>query len=346
MVGTHPHEDTVKRVREYAAERHENGGEYLKASQAEEDLDGLSRSVIGMALRAIYDAGEIGAWNLDSDRATTWELDSGENDIGDGTIVPNGLAPTFRALDLNGPCTINDLHDVTGKDPYTLNYHCLELLHAGVVEREKLDDRTSGKVPYEYWVVDNNPSADAKDHSHISDPAPTTTETPWRQRCPKGHASVTVYSDTYGCNACGRSYDGEPFDAKHTEFPVDQEPRPKDFHDEVLAELVRECEDPTTYSMRAHQLSAGSPSQVGRILAELQRDGLVERLGSGGKNGHHWRPTEDGRRQVISTERRAVLEQGRKQRAQVQPVGLWVLAVVLAVLLMAAYALGGGVIVG
>jgi len=143
---------------------------------------------------------------------------------------------------------------------------------------------------------------------------------PWRLRCPKGHASVTVYSDTYLCEACDETYDGEPFDAKRTEFPVDEEPLPKAVHDEVLAELVRRCEDDNTSRLLARRLHPGRSRQIGAILAELAQDGLVEKLGCGSPNGYKWRPTEAGRRHVLDTEREIALSQPRRERAQIDPI--------------------------
>lgn len=132
---------------------------------------------------------------------------------------------------------------------------------------------------------------------------------PWRQRCPKGHSSLTAYEDAYKCSACGETYHGEPYDAAEHEFPIDEEPRAKNIHDDVLEELARRCHEPTTEWLRARQFECGTPKQVGRTLAELEDDDLVERSGSGSRIGHLWRPTDDGIRSVVETERKATTAQ-------------------------------------
>ena len=132
---------------------------------------------------------------------------------------------------------------------------------------------------------------------------------PWRQRCPKGHSSVTLYDNSYYCNACSRSYNGEPYDAARTEFPVEgDDPRPKGTRDEVLEEVVRLCNQPTTTRVRAREIPVGSPKQVGAILSELRSDGLVEKLGSSSPNGYKWRPTDDGIRSVVETEQATIAQ--------------------------------------
>lgn len=167
---------------------------------------------------------------------------------------------------------------------------------------------------------------------------------PWRLRCPKGHSGIKTHENNYWCSSCEETYRGEPYDAKETEFPIDEEPRPKHIHDDILEELVRECEDPTTNWRRSRDLSVDGPRRVGRILSGLEDDGLVERLGSSWP--YHWRPTEAGREQVIETEREIALKAGRRQRAQAHPAAIWLLGVVTSLLLMAAYAIATGVIVG
>jgi hypothetical protein len=41
------------------------------------------------------------------------------------------------------------------------------------------------------------------------------TRDPWRRRCPRGHASLVTHidKDSYRCQACEQTYDGEPIDA-------------------------------------------------------------------------------------------------------------------------------------
>jgi len=169
---------------------------------------------------------------------------------------------------------------------------------------------------------------------------------PWRQRCPKGHSSLTAYEDAYKCSACGEAYHGEPYDAAEHEFPIDEEPRAKNIHEELLKELVRRCQDPTTEWLRARQFECGTPKQVGRTLAELEDDDLVERSGSGSAIGHLWRPTEKGRRRVIECERKLALEAGpaNGERAKVDPVATGLLSLFVALVLLSGYALAMGAV--
>ena len=173
---------------------------------------------------------------------------------------------------------------------------------------------------------------------------------PWRQRCPKGHTSIKLLpeTDSYRCGACQESYEGEPYDAKEHEFPIDEDPRPKDIHDDVLAALVRKCSDPTTTWVRARDLTEEDARRVGRILSQLEADGLVERGRENSSRAQLWRPTEAAREQVIETERRVSLDRGAKrQRAHATPTQVGILTMVIGLaLLLSAVAIANGVVVG
>jgi len=44
---------------------------------------------------------------------------------------------------------------------------------------------------------------------------------PWRYRCPHGHASLTLYSETVYCEACAETYERDSIqDLAPTESPV------------------------------------------------------------------------------------------------------------------------------
>ena len=157
---------------------------------------------------------------------------------------------------------------------------------------------------------------------------------PWRNRCPQGHASVTIYAESYKCGTCGEHYAGEPYDPKHTEFPVeDDPPLPKDTETEILAELVRRTAEPTTSWLRARQFDIGRPKQVGQLLAGLEDQGLVEKV-TGAPRGHHWRPTEAGRQRVIETEREIALERGDRARATASPTAVGILTLLVGIVLL------------
>lgn len=251
-------------------------------------------------------------------------------------------AEAFETIASNGPCTSDEVAaELDVHDDYAWEL-CSELFRAGIVDRERRG-KGVGARPYQYEAIEH---VEVNDDQFLIEDGIATTDNPWRQRCPQGHASVTHFSDTYHCNACGRTYEGDPYDAKRTEFPVEgDDALPKDIHDQVLAELVHQCKDPTTEWCRAHKIGIGSPRQVGRVLAGFEDDGLVERLGSGGNKGHHWRPTDAGRQRVIEDERKAVLEAGGRQRAQAHPVAAWLLAVIVTLLLLLAYAIAANGVV-
>jgi hypothetical protein len=121
---------------------------------------------------------------------------------------------------------------------------------------------------------------------------------PWIDRCPEGHASLEHRQTGYHCGPCGQTYPGEPYDARHTEFPVEDEPgatgqsmaREK-FG--VLADLVQATEPETRTAVKARKLD-GDPSVVGRILANLEDAGLV--ASDSRPTTNWWRPTPEGRR--------------------------------------------------
>lgn len=172
----------------------------------------------------------------------------------------------------------------------------------------------------------------------------------WQKRCPQGHATVREYSETYYCNACGRTYKGDPYDATETEFPVaDDDPLPVDIHDEVLEELVQRCRDPTKEYLRAKHFEIGRPYQVGRVLSELEDDGLVEQCGTP-SNGYRWAPTDAGEQTVLETKRRAALEDAperypQRARGQATPVEAGLATMAVGALLLLGVAIANGVVV-
>lgn len=119
---------------------------------------------------------------------------------------------------------------------------------------------------------------------------------PWRLRCPQGHAAIEVYQSRHYCESCGNWYDGTPHDAKHVEFPVDDEPLVDDDRDSVLEALVDQCRGGGRDWVRARDLGA-RPRQIGQLLSRLEDDGVVDRRHAG--NGDLWRPTDAARRRAL-----------------------------------------------
>ena len=173
---------------------------------------------------------------------------------------------------------------------------------------------------------------------------------PWRYRCPKGHASISGWATRserrdstkrYRCSACRAVYEGDPYDAAVTEFPVDEEPIDQPDMDAVLAELVRICDQPRRAYARAREFDAWTPKQVGHQLQVLEDCGYVRRA-SGSSRGHHWQPTEIGRRRVHARDETETMD----ARAHLTPIEHGLLTLFGAILLGLAVAIANGVVVG
>lgn len=163
----------------------------------------------------------------------------------------------------------------------------------------------------------------------------------WRKRCPEGHTSIRIHSDTYRCNSCGVTYVGEPFDAtKVEEFPVDEDERPESYDpvddSDVLEELVEICDQPDRQWAKARDLDGGNTRQVGISLGRLQKDGLVHSRGSY-RTGSAWRPTRTGLERVSSRVNETRVE---GSRAQIDPLEGLVLFAIVAIGIIVLLALG------
>jgi len=120
--------------------------------------------------------------------------------------------------------------------------------------------------------------------------------TPWRLRCPQGHASIEPrQDDTYYCDTCGCKYPGEPLDATTTDFPVDGIERIEaPDADDVLAALDGATRTRPSAAVRQLPVPTGVATQ--RLLA-LRDAGLVETTNSTGRAAR-WRLTAAGRARV------------------------------------------------
>jgi hypothetical protein len=120
--------------------------------------------------------------------------------------------------------------------------------------------------------------------------------TPWLHRCPQGHASIEPRQDgTYRCGTCEAKYRVGPFDARETEFPVDDiEPIETPNETDVLAAL--DAATNSRPSAAARQLSTPVKATTQRLIG-LRERGLVETVDVAGKAAR-WRLTAAGRREV------------------------------------------------
>jgi len=117
----------------------------------------------------------------------------------------------------------------------------------------------------------------------------------WRRRCPQGHSSITNRGTGYHCDSCGESYAGEPFDAKTTEFPVDEdcyETREHADAEAVLRAMAAAYPD-REWTRASHLSHLGRPKDIGCRLRMLRERGLVEKNGMG-NDSDIWRPTALG----------------------------------------------------
>lgn len=167
---------------------------------------------------------------------------------------------------------------------------------------------------------------------------------PWRLRCPEGHSTIDIYHAGYRCRSCGAVYEGEPYDAKHTDFPVRTDAGSCVSRDDVLEAVVRECSQPNKSRVAVSELSVESRSQAAQELAKLERDGLVRRLGCGSPR-HYWQPTDAG---IDAVQRQVSARPDGKRapaRGQATPIGAAILTLVVGLVLAFSVALASGVFI-
>jgi len=118
---------------------------------------------------------------------------------------------------------------------------------------------------------------------------------PWRRRCPQGHSSIANRDSGYRCRSCEETYEGDPFDAKTTEFPVGEscyETRDHLNLDTVLRALI-DAHPEREWTRVSHLSHLGRPKDIGTKLRMLRERGLVEKNGMG-NDSDIWRPTDRG----------------------------------------------------
>lgn len=118
----------------------------------------------------------------------------------------------------------------------------------------------------------------------------------WQLRCPKGHSSIDSRGTGYRCRSCDVVYEGDAYNAKTTEFPVDDvdDVETRDYLDvdEVLSAMVAAA-DRREWSHAGHLSHLGRQSDIGVKLRMLHQRGLIERYGNA-DSPYLWRVTERG----------------------------------------------------
>ena len=113
---------------------------------------------------------------------------------------------------------------------------------------------------------------------------------PWKLRCPEGHTSIDINSSSYQCDACGVTYEGEPFDAAETEFPVEGTARNQWTVERALHRLYQHTGDAETAAY-ARDIAENARS-MGSALARAADKGFVVRENRG--QTARWRLTQTG----------------------------------------------------
>lgn len=125
-------------------------------------------------------------------------------------------------------------------------------------------------------------------------------QNPWILRCPQGHSSIDIHKQSFRCRSCGGVYQGQPFDVREHEFPVEDAPgvvAPD--RERILAALVVMVDQKPTRGTTQTQTIATAADraltikQAGQALSRLEDDGFAERV-----SGTRWRPTDRGREHV------------------------------------------------
>jgi len=114
---------------------------------------------------------------------------------------------------------------------------------------------------------------------------------PWRQRCPKGH-TVKQKEHSYYCASCECSYYGDPYDAKTTEFPVDEQPLYPKLKDKLLRLIYRETGGRKRTVVVARVFGKGQLAN--KILSRMRSDGLIAKSRTREHPPYAWRLTHKG----------------------------------------------------
>lgn len=150
---------------------------------------------------------------------------------------------------------------------------------------------------------------------------------PWRQRCPKGHASLQVHSSSYRCRSCERVYDGRPYDESDVdEFPIEGDrPRPDISWQSIVMVMARlQSHETRSKWFQADELAGELGTRMQQVAGhwpELLDRELVERYGS----------TSQGGRYALTEKGHAVVEEFRAgtDRGQLNPLEMAALVAAL-----------------
>jgi len=117
------------------------------------------------------------------------------------------------------------------------------------------------------------------------------SQDPWRQRCPKGH-SIQQGEHSYYCGSCECSYYGDPYDAKTTEFPIDEQPLYPKLKNKLLQLIYREAGGRKRRVVVARVFE--KPELSARILPQMRSDGFISKSRTPEHPPYAWRLTHKG----------------------------------------------------
>jgi len=120
---------------------------------------------------------------------------------------------------------------------------------------------------------------------------------PWRRRCPEGHTSIVTRpsKSTYRCRSCGKTYSGEPVDAKRDSGATPEGDTYERVHPNTAVYALYQATRGIDGTAKARQLSS-RPVAYGQALRQAAERGYVRRLSPETTGANRWQLTESGLR--------------------------------------------------
>lgn len=167
----------------------------------------------------------------------------------------------------------------------------------------------------------------------VADEAPRQ----WRERCPRGHANVTVYNDTYRCDSCEALYPGQPYSDDDGPFPLTDRPDPisEDSWETVLWAAKQILDNPTKTTVTSDRIATEMgvrKQQVARRIGDLRDMGFIEAVNAG-NNGHRWQLTSKAKSWGWGSDGRGQLDPIQIAALIGVIAGTWLLTTALVVML-------------